>query len=104
MRSPSIFLAFIAWISLPLATLGNTALISIRRTPMMLSSFDAECALSTLMTAASMVDLFFLLRNWPSRNSAHLSASSDISSATTFSTTFPMQLSKEIVRYDFSFV
>ena len=63
MRSLSIRLAFIAWISHPLATYGNAALISIRRTPMMLSSFQVECALSTMMAAVSMADHFFLLPN-----------------------------------------
>jgi len=70
----------------------------------MLSSLYAECALSTMMAAALMADLFSVMPNWLLLNSALLSASSDSSSATTFSTTFPMQLSNEIVQYDFSFV
>jgi len=102
--SPSIRFAFIAWISPPLAMLGNAALISIRRTPVMISSFHAECALSTMMAAASMAELFFLLPYWPSLDSALLSASLDSSLATTFWLTFPMQLNKEIVRYDLRFV
>ena len=103
MKSPSISLACITWNSLPLATLGNAALISIRRTPVMLSSFNVVCALSTMMAAASMADLFFLLPNCQSITSSLLSASSDTSWATTFPTTFPMQLSREIVRYNSSF-
>jgi hypothetical protein len=38
-------------------------LISIRRTPVMMSCFAAECALSTMMAAASMANHFFLLPN-----------------------------------------
>jgi len=69
-----------------------------------LCAIHAECSLSTMMAAVSMADLFFLLPNWPSLSSALFSARLDSSSATTLSTTFPMQLRKEIVQYNFSFV
>jgi len=104
MMSLSIPLVFIVWISHPLATHGNASLISIRITPAMLSSFHAECALSTMMAAALMADLFFLLPHWPSLSCAHFSTLSDSSSATTFLTTFPMHLCKEIERYNVRFI
>jgi len=52
MRSVSICLVFIPWISLHLAMHGDPALISIRRTLVMLSSLHGECALSTMMAVA----------------------------------------------------
>jgi len=57
-----------------------------------------------MMAAAWMVNLFYLLPNWLSMSSALLSASSDSGSATTFLTTYLMQLIQEIVQYGFSFV
>lgn len=62
-RSPSILWAFIAWISVPLATVGNAAFMSIRMTPVMLSTFYAVCAVSTMMAVAMIADLFFMLPN-----------------------------------------
>lgn len=102
--SPPIYLAFIAWISLHLAMLETTALMAIRSTTVILSSFHALGPLSTMIAAASTADLIFLLSNWLSLGSALLSTSSDNHYVTGFSQTHPMQLSREIIPYDFSFV
>jgi len=60
MRSPSVRLAFIASIGLFPDTLGNAALISITRSPVMLCWFHTEFALSTVIAAAAMADLILL--------------------------------------------
>jgi hypothetical protein len=104
MRSPSIPLPLIVWISLPLPMLGKAPLMSIRSTPAMCLSHQAACALLTVIAATSTADRQFLLPNWPSLSCPLLSASSAISSATTFSTTCPMQLAKEMQRYALSVV
>jgi len=103
MRSPSICLAFIVQINLPLSTLGHAALICIRSMPVMMLSFHAEYALSTMMAAASLAKLVFLIPNWPSHSCALLLHSSDCSSTTTSSKIFLVQRSADIISYDFRF-
>ena len=66
----------------------------------MLSSVHVASALSTMMAAASMDNLLFLVPKSPSLSSSLHSVLSDCSSATTFSTTFRMQLSRQVIRYD----
>jgi len=104
MRSPSIPLPIIVWISLPLPMLGKAVLMSIRCMPVMWSSLPAACALSTTIAAGSIADRLFVLPYLLLLSSPLLSASSASSSATTFSTTLPMQLSREMKRYTFGFV
>jgi len=103
-RSPSICLTFMKLTSLPFATLGKAALMSMRSTPVMWPFVQAAWALWTMMAMALMADCLFLLPNCLSLCSPRLSALSDNSSVATFSTTFPMQLSRDMERYAFSFV
>jgi hypothetical protein len=103
-RSPSICRTFSQLTSLPFATLGNAAVMSMRRTPGMWPLSQAAWALSTTITTASMADLLFLLRNSPSLSWTLCSASADDHSATSFSTTCHVQRSRDMERYAFSFV
>jgi len=57
-----------------------------------------------MLAAESMADRPFLLPNCPSLSSPLLSSPSDNSFRTTFSTTFPIQLSRDMERYAFRFV
>ena len=104
MWSPSIVLVFIAWISLPLATLANAVLVYISRTTVMMSSSHAAFPLSTMMAPASIADIFFPQPNLPLLSSALFLASLDSSSAETSSMPVLMHLSRNIVPYEFRFV
>lgn len=102
--SPSIPWPLSVSISLPLLTLGKASLMSIRSTPARWPSHQAASALSTRIATALIADSFFLLPYCPSLSCPLLSASSTSSFATSFSTTFPMQLSGEMERYVMSFM
>jgi len=104
MRSPSIPLPNIRWITHLLSLVWDGALMFIRSIPAMWPSLQAECALSIMIAATSIADRSFLLSYWPSPSSPLLPASSASSFGTTFSTNFPIQLGREMKRYCWNIV
>jgi len=97
-------LPLIVWISFPLPTLGNAALMYIRSMPAMWPSFQAACGLLTMLAAVSIANHLFLLPSWLLVSCPLPSASSASSSATTVWTTIPMQRSREMKSYTLSFM
>ena len=95
-RSQSIFLTIIKLTNISLSQLGKAAVLSLRSMPVIRQIFQAAHALSTMMGADLMPDCSFLLPNCWSVCSPLLSASSNSSLATTFWTTFPMQVNSDM--------
>ena len=104
MRSPSSPLPLIEWISLPLPTLLKAALMSNSGVLPMWPSLWAAGTLSTMIATASIANCCVLLPYWLPVRCPLLPTSSISSSVTTFLTTHPMHLSKDMERYTISFV
>jgi len=102
--SPFICLTFSKLTSLPFATLGKAALMSMKCTPVMWPFDMATWALPTMIPAASMADCAILLPNCLSLSHPLPLASSDQSSTTTFLATVPMLLSRDMEQYAFSVI